>query len=379
MSKILAIDIGMGTSDIMLYDSKKHIENSIKFVIPTPSRRYLKMLKSIKFDGRQKVMVCGDTIGGGPLAHHLVGLCEDKKAEVYITPRAAYTIKNDHEEVEGFGLKIIEETVFDVFKKNPEKTFIIEGETVYINFTEIETPFIKYFITESGEDIDKIDGICVCAQDHGQCKKEVSDRIHRFSEFKKILSKDKFPTPYSFCFKNGEVPSTFLRLNSIERAIAKGFKSEKRIIMDSSPAALLGCFAYVDEYADLFKKRLEEPFLMVNMGNNHAIFVVAAGERMLAFYEHHSWVYDETPSKLEEHIKRFCDGALSGDEVFADEGNGAVYFDPPGFNKVKNIIVTGPNRNIFARTALNVHYSAVGGDMMMSGPIGMARAFKRIY
>ncbi|HBC75324.1 MAG TPA: hypothetical protein DC017_10860, partial [Candidatus Wallbacteria bacterium] len=61
MSKILAIDIGMGTSDVFLYDSKKNMENCIKFVVPTPLRRYLKLLKSVEFDGRHKIYICGET------------------------------------------------------------------------------------------------------------------------------------------------------------------------------------------------------------------------------------------------------------------------------------------------------------------------------
>lgn len=379
MSKILAIDIGMGTSDVLLYDSKKKIENCIKFVVPTPLRRYLKLLKSVEFDRRRKIFICGETIGGGPLAHMLSTLIEEKKAEVFITPKAAYTIKNDPDEVRGLGYNIIGETTFDVFEKNPEKNFFIDNESVYMRFTEFETPFLKSFFANSAEDADRFDGICVCAQDHGLCKKEVSDRLHRFSEFRKILARANPPSPYLFCNRAGEVPDTFLRLNALETAARRGFPAAKTIVMDSSPAALLGCFAFADEHFDLFKERLEQPYLMVNMGNNHAIFVISENERILAFYEHHSWVYDEDPAKLESHIRRFCDGELPSDEVFADEGNGAEYFDPPGFKNIKNIIVTGPNRNIFARTGLAVRYSAVGGDMMMSGPIGMVRAFNKIY
>jgi uncharacterized protein (DUF1786 family) len=36
--KILAIDIGAGTQDILLFDSNKKIENCISLVLPTPSK-----------------------------------------------------------------------------------------------------------------------------------------------------------------------------------------------------------------------------------------------------------------------------------------------------------------------------------------------------
>ena len=48
--KILALDIGAGTEDIMLYDnSKENIENCIKMVLPTPSLVYAdKVRKSLQ-------------------------------------------------------------------------------------------------------------------------------------------------------------------------------------------------------------------------------------------------------------------------------------------------------------------------------------------
>ncbi|MEZ7890851.1 MAG: DUF1786 family protein [Candidatus Wallbacteria bacterium] len=388
MSKILGIDIGMGTTDVFLYDTSKNIENCIKFVIPTPSRRYRSLLKKINFTGSEKIHISGDTIGGGPLAHDLIKLAEKNKAEIIIDRKAAYTIRNDISEVKGFGIKISDELPADspalksaggLDFNGIKNSFSVRDNDIYMNFSEIELPFLINFFENAGEDMRLFDGICVCAQDHGICPKEISDRLNRFSEFKKILEGAKTPSPYSFCFKKGMVPEVFYRLKSVEERVNAFMPDLPAIIMDSSPAALLGCFAFIEEYAGLYKKNLDEPYLMVNMGNNHAIFVVVEKEKILAFYEHHSWVYDEMPAKLEEHIKRFCDGRLPSEEIFDDEGNGAIYFEPPGFKNVKNIIVTGPNRNIFMRTNLNVYYSSVGGDMMMSGPIGMAKAFQRLY
>jgi len=43
--KILAMDIGAGTSDILLYDDRKEsIENCIKMVLPSPSLVYVAKL-----------------------------------------------------------------------------------------------------------------------------------------------------------------------------------------------------------------------------------------------------------------------------------------------------------------------------------------------
>ena len=34
--RILAIDVGTGTQDMMIYDTEKELENSIKLVLPSP-------------------------------------------------------------------------------------------------------------------------------------------------------------------------------------------------------------------------------------------------------------------------------------------------------------------------------------------------------
>ena len=44
--KILAMDIGAGTEDIMLYDNnKENIENCIKMVLPTPTLFYAEKVR----------------------------------------------------------------------------------------------------------------------------------------------------------------------------------------------------------------------------------------------------------------------------------------------------------------------------------------------
>ena len=53
--KILAIDVGTGTEDILLYDTEKEIENSLKMVIPSPHLKISKLIEKsdndIYFDG----------------------------------------------------------------------------------------------------------------------------------------------------------------------------------------------------------------------------------------------------------------------------------------------------------------------------------------
>ena len=59
--RILAIDVGTGTQDIMIYDSEKELENAIKLVLPSPhlfiSQKIRETENDIYFDG--------EIMGGG--------------------------------------------------------------------------------------------------------------------------------------------------------------------------------------------------------------------------------------------------------------------------------------------------------------------------
>ena len=61
--KIVGIDIGSHTKDILLYDTDLFSDNCLKMVVPSPTLTYAKMLSQIDGD----VYINGCTIGGGHL------------------------------------------------------------------------------------------------------------------------------------------------------------------------------------------------------------------------------------------------------------------------------------------------------------------------
>ncbi|MCX5894964.1 MAG: hypothetical protein NTZ51_03900, partial [Proteobacteria bacterium] len=60
-NKILVIDIGQGTQDILLYDPHKNIENCISLILPSPTALYGKIIDNCSED----LYISGSTIGGG--------------------------------------------------------------------------------------------------------------------------------------------------------------------------------------------------------------------------------------------------------------------------------------------------------------------------
>jgi len=43
------------------------------------------------------------------------------------------------------------------------------------------------------------------------------------------------------------------------------------------------------------------------------------------------------------------------------------------------VVVTGPNRNLIKETGLDYYFASLGGDMMMTGPIGLIASAKKKF
>ncbi|MFN3928934.1 MAG: DUF1786 family protein, partial [Thermoflexus sp.] len=105
--KILCVDIGTGTQDILLYDSEKDLENAYQLILPSPTLRIARAIRQATRE-RRPILLTGVTMGGGPCQwavedHLRAGL------SVYATPEAARTFNDDLEAVRAMGVQIVSE------------------------------------------------------------------------------------------------------------------------------------------------------------------------------------------------------------------------------------------------------------------------------
>jgi len=63
--RILAVDIGTGTQDILLFDSSQPIENSLQLIMPSPTQIAAGRIRQATREGRP-LLLTGVTMGGGP-------------------------------------------------------------------------------------------------------------------------------------------------------------------------------------------------------------------------------------------------------------------------------------------------------------------------
>ncbi len=354
--KILALDIGAGTEDILLYvDRKKSIENCVKMVLPSPTQVFAaKVGEATRL--YKDLFVRGDIIGGGAFASALRSHVE-KGLRVIMTENVAYTVRNDLDEVRELGIEIEREG----------KPGNFNGETLTIEEVNLER--LDAFLADFNETLYDVDVVAVAVQDHGVFPKGTSNRRFRIGKMRELL--DKNPRPESLAFWEDEVPPCYLRMSSAVQASRRQLPKTKVLVMDTSPAAILGC--------------LKDPavakansVLAINIGNGHTMAAIISGRKIVGVMEHHTRLLN--PQKIERLLVNFADGKLSNEEVFKDNGHGLFFLTAPlGFRKIEKIVATGPNRNILTKTKLPVHFAAPAGDVMMTGPIGLVEATQRKF
>ncbi len=383
--KLLAIDIGTGTQDILLYDTQKEVENSLIMVMPSPTVIIADRIRKATDDNRD-IVLTGDVMGGGPCVRAVkehIG----KGLSVYATENAALTIKDDLKRVRSIGVKIIDEHEIDS----------LPDDVLHILLQDIDTDAIfgalSHFGVDVGVEANEPINFAVALQDHGESP-DISNRVFRFEHFEELIKKGG--NPNLFTYSGSEIPNYLTRIKAAyNRLVKSGLVDELdgSLFMDTGPAAIFG--ALLDNAA-------EQPSIVVNIGNGHTLGALVVDGRVRALFEHHTSRMDAT--KLQDYILRLAEGTLTFDEVFNDGGHGCYIGDVVGFDAIRSVMVTGPKRGVLQNSnelqrnmskgleqrleqglgqglgqgsglEEKLHFAAPFGNMMLSGCFGLLFAF----
>lgn len=349
--KILAIDIGAGTQDILLYDSGKQLENCIKLVLPSPSPLLAARVEAATRKGAD-LYVAGHTIGGGSfsraLKRHLAA-----GMRVYMATRAAYSVRNNLEGVVAAGIEICE---------SPPPGF----DGIVLDADELDLTHLGSLLQSAGEGLERMDAVAVAVQDHGTYGLGESNRKTRLSHMRRRLLDD--PDPLALSYLADEVPPQFPRMVSAVKRLREQLPGTPLLVMDTAPAAAAGCLSDSRVAA-----RSGGELLVVNAGNGHTLACLLSAGRLTAVFEHHTKRLE--PDAFAAYLELFCSGEAKDEDEYMAAGHGLFYIGrAAGMDNLDMIAVTGPNREILEGTWLEVYYPSPGGDMMMTGPMGLVRA-----
>ncbi len=352
--KILTVDVGTGTQDIFLYDSRLDLENGLKLVVPSPTMMVHQRVKGATRRG-QDLLLTGVTMGGGP-SHWAVRDHAKAGYRVYATPEAARTFDDNLETVASQGIRVIS---LDEAARLPETVLRLELRD--FDFEGIAAAF-RHFGVSLGD----LEAVAVAVFDHGAAPPQVSDRQFRFDYLDEHIRSQNARS--AFAFRADEIPAIMTRLQAVADS-ANGVDAPL-VVMDTAPAAVLGA-----TFDPLVRERAR--VMIANVGNFHTLAFRLGPGGIEGVFEHHTGLLDL--DKLEDLLVALAEGSLTHEQVFGHHGHGALIYEsqPLAFGDGDyDLVVTGPRRSMFQAGSgrLRPYFPAPFGDMMITGCFGLLAA-----
>jgi uncharacterized protein (DUF1786 family) len=344
--RILAVDIGTGTQDILLFDSQQPVENALQLIMPSPTEIAARRVRAATA-AKRPVVLSGTIAGGGPchwaLANHLrAGL------PALATAEAATTFDDDLDRVREMGVTIVSD----------DEAARADGQCVALLDLDLEAIRAAF----AAFDVDtRFDGLALGCLDHGAAPPGYSDRLFRFDNLRRVVAERN--DLRAFALLPGELPDYLTRA----RALLAAAKDEgPTVFLDTGPAAALG--ALQDPSVAAHHERLT-----INLGNMHALAFHLRGTTIVSLYEHHTG--EVSADQLVDFTRRLVAGTLPHEDVFDSKGHGVYYADNAPSSATPFIAVTGPQRSKLRDTTLDPYFAVPHGDMMVSGCFGLLWAF----
>jgi len=348
--QLLAVDVGTGTQDILLFDSSRSPENCLKLVMPSPTMYVAGQIRQAT--ARQHaLLLTGVIMGGGPSAwatedHHKARL------PIFATPDAARSFNDD--------LDAVRRDLGIVIVGHDEAAQLAAQEGMaHVIMRDFDYGAIRQAFAAFGMDL-RPDALMVAAFDHGNAPPDVSDRQFRLDYLARRLQiENRLST---FAFHASDIPPIMTRLQALVETA--GDVDVPLLVMDTAPAAVLG--ALDDPVV------AQQPNAMVaNIGNFHCLAFQYQGRQIIRLFEHHTGLLDQ--AALEGWLTRLADGTITHQRVFAEHGHGALVLAQTPL-PMQFLAITGPRRAMLSRSDLPTYFAVPHGDQMLAGCWGMVRA-----
>ena len=351
--KILAIDIGAGTQDILLFDSTRAPENCIKMIMPSPTSMLADQARQATAAGRG-LLLTGVTMGRGPVGRAIEEHLR-RGLPVLATLQAARTNNDDLARVQALGVTVTD----DAPRAAPGYA--------HLRLRDLDLDAIAAALAAFGVEM-RYDVLAVAVLDHGDAPPDVSDRAFRFEHLRSILAQagPDGNQLLAFAYTPADLPPYLTRMRAVAQSAGEG--QPPIVLLDTGAAAALGA--------------LEDPIvaaqdnvLLLNVGNMHTLATHLLDGRIVGLFEHHTGFL--TTEKLDAYLTALSAGALQNVTIFDDHGHGCYVAVPPAERRRAGapfLAVTGPRRALARPGRLRPYFAVPHGDMMIAGCFGLVRA-----
>src|SRR5438067_4085958 len=219
--RILAVDMGTETQDILLFDSTTRVETCVKMVMPSATEIAARRIRRATIE-RRPVLLTGVTMGGGPchwalLDHIRAGVT------AFATQEASRTFDDDLAVVAGMGVAVVSE----------DEASQLRG-VERIEMRDLDLASIRRALS-SFEVSSELDGLAVGCLDHGNAPPGFSDRLFRFSHLRRAI--EHRSDLAAFAFVPSELPEYLTRAHSMMSCVDMDLPT---VFLDTGPAAALG-------------------------------------------------------------------------------------------------------------------------------------------
>jgi uncharacterized protein (DUF1786 family) len=335
---ILAIDIGSGTQDILIYAEGEPVENCVQMVLPSPTQIVAEEVSRATRAGK-RIFLHGNTMGGGACSW-AVEKHIDAGFEVYATELAALTFHDNLNEVRRRGIRVV--------KTRPRGAESIRlGDVDLSRLRQALAPFHLEIPAEAA----------IAVQDHG-FNPHGSNRRLRFQYWENFLASGGRLQDLIYF----RPPDYMTRMKAVRRDLPDA------AVMDTCAAAVWGM---LDD--PRVAEIRHEGFVALNLGNQHTLGALVRGDRVRGIFEHHTGKL--TVPKLRSIVERFPQKQVTNDEIFNDGGHGcAADRRLAGRHGFRFVAVTGPRRSL--AEGLGYYMAAPYGNMMLTGCFGLVAALK---
>lgn len=364
--KVLTVDVGTGTQDILLYDSEKTIENAFQLIMPSPTTVIAGQIREATRRGLGLV-INGVLMGGGPCTwagrdHLNAGL------PVYATPDAARTFDDDLSRVQTMGVQLVSADEAQALLRQHS------ADLQSITFGDFDFKAIAAACGQFKLALEP-DAVAIAVFDHGAAPPEISDRLFRFEFIEDRLSLRS--SLEAFAFQAERIPPRLTRFEAVAQVAKAQLPGVPLILMDTGPAAALG--AMQDERVQAIERK---PLLLVNIGNFHTLAFLLENGEIIGTFEHHTG--ELKPSQLAGFLAKLVEGSLTNAEIFDSQGHGALIRQRAS-SLPELMVITGPRRKFLGSERIGIGeinlpyiFAVPHGDMMLAGNFGLLQALSQL-